>query len=440
MLVSPDEIEEHFLQELKFCYESDPQHADFNLTVRRLNLEHMGARLKAQHEPFRDRSDFEIGCTNATVDPNEIKKVLENKSSIFKGKYLIVLAEEHLGLLDWNGQDHLTRKLLVSGAHSIFSANPRTIAWTRGEGDLSPEQFRSEFKTLKPCLHGSDAHRLEDIGKPAGERYWIKADTTFEGLKQVLYEPKARLFIGDQPPQLKHNFQIIESVRLTNAPGWFEDTPIPLNRDLVAIIGPRGSGKSALAEVVAFAGGAGVFKASSEARTSSDISDKVSANSKTMTETANSIARTGSAINSCAAVDREDSPSFAKASRARSTPALHIGDAASRSTARDTRPELVFHRIRKRISIKTLRPRSARPRFSIWRDLEQRSQKLSRLHRLNFSAMLSNVAKTGSTAYPAINANADVDSLAILPIPVSPITIPARPPSASRTRCLVGEL
>jgi hypothetical protein len=45
---------------------------------------------------------------------------------------LIILAEEHLGLLDWNGQDHLTRKVLVSGAHSIFSANPRTIAWTRG--------------------------------------------------------------------------------------------------------------------------------------------------------------------------------------------------------------------------------------------------------------------------------------------------------------------
>ena len=272
--VSPDAIEEHFLQELKFCYEGDPQHADSHLSVRRINVEHMGARLKAQHEPFRDRSDFEIGCTNATVDPNEIKKVLENKGSIFKGKYLIILAEEHLGLLDWNGQDHLTRKLLVSGAHSIFSANPRTIAWTRGEGDLSPEQFRSEFKTLKPCLHGSDAHRLEDIGKPAADRYcWIKADTSFEGLKEVLYEPKERLFIGDQPPQLKHNFQIIESVRVSNVPGWFEDAPIPLNRDLVAIIGPRGSGKSALAEVVAFAGGASLFRAPNETRAPSDISD-----------------------------------------------------------------------------------------------------------------------------------------------------------------------
>ena len=114
--VSPDEIDEHFLQELKFCCESDPQRADFHLSVRRLNLERMGAQLKAQHAPFRDRSDFEIGCTNATVDPSEIKEVLQNKGSIFRGKYLIVLAEEHLGLLDWDGQDHLTRKILLQGA------------------------------------------------------------------------------------------------------------------------------------------------------------------------------------------------------------------------------------------------------------------------------------------------------------------------------------
>lgn len=259
--VSPDEIDEHFLQELKFCFEGDPQRADLTWSVRRTNLELLGRRLKEEHARFNDgRSDFEIGCMNATVDASRIKEVLRDKERVFKGKYLVVLAEEHLSLLQWDGQDHHTRKLLLQGADAIFSANPRTIAWARGEGDLSPEQFRLEFKSLKPCLHGSDAHRLEDIGLPAEGRYcWVKADPTFEGLKQVLYEPRERVAIAEEPPNLKNDYQVVESISVATAPDWFDPQEIILNQDLVAVIGPRGSGKSALAEMIAFAGGATFF-------------------------------------------------------------------------------------------------------------------------------------------------------------------------------------
>ena len=266
--IAPNEIEEHFLQELKFCYQGDPQREDLKLTVRRENLVMLGSRLKEEHEPFRDRSDYEIGCINATVDPSQIKDVLRMKGQIFRGKYLIVLAEEYVSLLDWNGQDHQTRKVLLQGADAIFSANAKTIAWARGEGGMAAEDVIKEFRSLKPCLHGSDAHKLEDLCKPAGERYcWIKSDTTFEGLKQTVYEPSDRVFIGDAPPNLKHDYQVIDSITISDAPAWFAPMEIPLNRDLVAVIGPRGSGKSALAEMIAFAGGAEAFGGGS------DISD-----------------------------------------------------------------------------------------------------------------------------------------------------------------------
>lgn len=260
--VAPEQIEEHFLQELKFCFEGDPQRADLSWSVRRANLELLGSRLKQEHARFNDgRSDFEIGCMNATVDPGKIKEVLTNKERIFKGKYLIVLAEEGLSLMAWDGQDHHTRKLLLQGADAIFSSNSSTIRWARGEGDLNPEQFRKEFKTLKPCLHGSDAHSLEKVGQPDDNRFcWIKAEPTFEGLKQVLYEPRERVFIGDRPSKLKNDYQVIETIQVSEAPSWFDPDVIALNQDLVAIIGPRGSGKSALAEMLAFAGGASVFK------------------------------------------------------------------------------------------------------------------------------------------------------------------------------------
>jgi predicted ATPase len=264
--LSPDEIEEHFLQELKFSFEGDPQRVDLNLSIRRPNLELLGRRLKQEHERFNDgRADFEIGCMNATVNPTQIKEVLDSKERIFKGNYLIVLAEEHTSLMDWDGQDHLTRKVLLQGADAIFSSNPRTIKWARGERGIAPDRVRAEFKSLKPCLHGSDAHRLPDIGKPAENRYcWIKAQRTFEGLKQVVYEPGDRVYIGESPPKLKHDYQVIESVTIGNASDWFDPVEIPLNADLVAIIGPRGSGKSALAEAIAFAGGAELFRQSED--------------------------------------------------------------------------------------------------------------------------------------------------------------------------------
>ena len=128
-------------------------------------------------------------------------------------------------------------KRCLQGADAVFSATEKTIRWTRGEGDLDPEQFCAEFKSLKPCLHGSDGHHLDMLGMPDNKRFcWIKAEPTFEGLKQVLYEPRERVFIGEEPPQLKNDYQVIESIRV-EASDWFNATEIPLNADLVAIIG-----------------------------------------------------------------------------------------------------------------------------------------------------------------------------------------------------------
>ncbi len=259
--VTPEQIEEHFLQEIKFAWDGDPQRTDLSLSVRRENLALVGERLKKEHEKFRDRSDYEIGCTCATVSPTDIKKVLDAKESIFKGRYLIVLPDEHLSLLDWDSQDHLTRKLLLRGADALFSANPSTIKWATGRGALSKKNFIAEFKSLKPSIHGSDAHALDKIGVPDNKRFcWIKANLTFEGLKQILYEPDERVFIGEKPAYLKNDYQVIESVAIENSPEWFGDITAPLNEDLISIIGPRGSGKSALAEAMAFAGGSASFR------------------------------------------------------------------------------------------------------------------------------------------------------------------------------------
>jgi hypothetical protein len=285
--VSPQDIEEHFLQEIKFEYEGDPQRADLSLSVRRQNLELLGRRLKAEHAPFNDgRSDFEIGCMNATVDPAAIKAILQNKAQLFEGKYLILLPEEHMSLMDWDGQHHQTRKVLLQGADGILSKNPHTVQWALGGGTASGvASFVKEFKTLKPCVGGSDAHSVSTIGRPDLNRFcWIKSDLTFEGLKQILYEPKDRLYFGDAPPNLKNDYQVIDRVTISNSGDWFNDVTVPLSSDLVSVIGPRGSGKSALAELIALAGGANLFRGSTELKDTflAKASKRSSSNPKTL--------------------------------------------------------------------------------------------------------------------------------------------------------------
>jgi hypothetical protein len=108
----------------------------------------------------------------------------------------------------------------------------------------------------KPCLHGSDAHSVAELFHPAKNRYcWIKADPTFEGLRQTIFEPEERVWIGEEPPSHYDPDSVIESIAFRNTGGWFEEKPIPLNSGLVAIIGLKGSGKTALADMIAFSAG-----------------------------------------------------------------------------------------------------------------------------------------------------------------------------------------
>ena len=53
----------------------------------------------------------------------------------------------------------------------------------------------------------------------------------FEGLKQVIFEPVERIFIGEEPPKLKNDYQVIESITVQNSPDWFGDILIPLNQE-----------------------------------------------------------------------------------------------------------------------------------------------------------------------------------------------------------------
>lgn len=100
------------------------------------------------------------------------------------------------------------------------------------------------------CHISSDARALRDYGRcdQAGNHLWIKADPTFEGLKQIVYEPDQRVFVGSQRPEEKKSYFIIDKVRfLDNTDDIkFSSEPIEINQNLTTIIGGKSTGKSLL--------------------------------------------------------------------------------------------------------------------------------------------------------------------------------------------------
>jgi ABC-type lipoprotein export system ATPase subunit len=259
--IDPTDIEDHFLRQLLFTADSAPGTPDEEQALTRANLEALGKRLKTEHEQFRDGSDLFVGMTNAVVGHEEVTRVLERQPSRFKDRYLIVVpSDEDLSEISWDGQGHHVRKLFVQKAHMLYSANEGTRLFGLGKRHPSRQAFKTEFKSLKPSVHGSDAHSPDELfASPLGRHTWIRANPTFNGLRQLLYEPEDRVFIGDEPEALARinesstkYFNTISFARTEHAvptEAWFS-SEIPLNPGLIAIIGNKGSGKSALADVL----------------------------------------------------------------------------------------------------------------------------------------------------------------------------------------------
>jgi dephospho-CoA kinase len=270
------DLEEHFLHDIHFYYQGDPQNPDETRKLKVSNLEELGKKLLQEHEHFRQMNltPRELGAIQAVVDHEEITKILTNDSR-FHGKYLIVLPADGWDEINWDGQAHLVRKSLLQKSDMVFSSNQGTRQWCLGLGAYreGPEKFVEEFSTLKACIHGSDAHSLTQIGNPCGHRgtaghlcgqegvqceprhCWIKSDPTFEGLKQLLYEPADRLAIQATDPTPLKRASCLAGFRMeggvVNDELSLEPTNLALNDALVAVTGGKGAGKTALVDLVA---------------------------------------------------------------------------------------------------------------------------------------------------------------------------------------------
>jgi len=241
----------------------DPENIETFLKNQRVKDSSIGSRY----------SDSQFLLDDVSVDFNAMLQALRS-DGVFKDRFLIWLPYDEYGGIDAINPltDKLFKEHLIYNADILGSSNKKQadfFLWK--ESAYTDEQYRSWFRCRKPCIKGSDSHNINDeLGKlkdhnsqPMDKYCWIKADPTFSGLRQIINEPEDRVFIGKLPPKLEEvranatryidRLQIRRTVDAETPDAWF-NCDLPLNADMVAIIGNKGSGKSALADILALAG------------------------------------------------------------------------------------------------------------------------------------------------------------------------------------------
>jgi hypothetical protein len=269
---SVDFIEQNFLEKLKVKYQGS------TTDLRERNLLAIGYSIVNGEalDLLRDYSGLsesdksrylKEAYKTITLSVGDIKSVSSEISKIFEDQHIprnpflkLIAGKGHGSLksLKWfddQGQlsrAGLTRESLTNLTDLIFSNDPDDINFYLGKHPRTDAtEIRQRFGDLKPCVWGSDCHSIGTLLHPSnGNSFlytWIKADPTFEGLKQVVFEPNDRVVIQEERPDPKTEYHIIDKVRfLLPTEKLFSEEYIEINPNMNVIIGGKSSGKSLL--------------------------------------------------------------------------------------------------------------------------------------------------------------------------------------------------
>lgn len=246
LLVSPEdpnhvELLEGILSRLQFSF----QNRTYQCTER--DLIRLG-RDYNQDTSLPELAAMSVGANQFKVNWQELRRLRDEDDWIRRNVLFAVAAgEDGLSGLSKDAAFAAERDNLARLADVIFSSNASDRKyWGGGHSDFAKSRQRT-----KPCLHGCDAHSLQSVLAPAEARLcWVKGEPTFETLRQTLVEPIRRVYVGSKQPGGPPKSQTISAVTIRNAP-WLPQGRMPVNPGLVTIIGAKGSGKTALADLIA---------------------------------------------------------------------------------------------------------------------------------------------------------------------------------------------
>lgn len=262
--LAPDLIEQQFLNALSSKYTLSPQYEHFRTSGQwqalptKASLTDLGERI-IESVPAAERQHFSAplieGFNNLCLNLDAITEALE--SHYFTKKFVTAVGKTEWADIKWNDQSIADKKNIINGADLVFTASETVQHWEKAQRSLHNGGVNAHL------LDCSDAHSFQ-AATAHKDRLgqcltWVKADPTFEGLLQLLIEFDERHFVGDMPPQIarvrSNPTKYIKSIEIKRKPTatiaekWFANS-IPLNPGLIAIIGNKGKGKSALTDII----------------------------------------------------------------------------------------------------------------------------------------------------------------------------------------------
>lgn len=222
-----------------------------------------------------DQNGVKISCNDLKTESDfksatiAFDNLLDSLKNVFgeSTPYIIAFPAKNDGIKSTDSKS--PRKVLVSDkldkGSDIFFGGSDSQDWF-----LSENRYESGKSKPKPVVSCSDSHNFNELERLEGnvakfEPTWIKSDLTFRGLTQICFEPEHRVYIGSEPDvevrkvneatKFLATLKVNQSADYDDKNGvWFRDVEIPLNPELVVIIGNKGSGKSAIVDIIGLLG------------------------------------------------------------------------------------------------------------------------------------------------------------------------------------------
>lgn len=250
-LVNADIIQAQFLNALHTKYRISPEYASLSwgglITIE--NLENLGRQIidsVPESERAKYGSPLVEGFNNLNFNYNDIIAVLSGAPQFFDGRYLTAIGKTEWADIKWNDGSIAEKKNIINCVDFVFTAAETVDSYNIALNQLTRSGVNNRLLDCSDAHRNSASTNKDRIGNC---HCWIKAETTFEGLRQVLFEPEERKAVSVMSPQSKNSYQVIDHIELDEA-GFWKDV-IQLNPNLNTIIGGRATGKSTLLKAIA---------------------------------------------------------------------------------------------------------------------------------------------------------------------------------------------
>ncbi len=257
--VDVNTIQSQFLNALTTKYKLDKE-IEWSGVISKDSLIDLGNKIISS-VPKCEKTNYKTplieGFNNLNIPMEDIKETLNNSSYFNDDDYLIGIGKTEWDELKWTDSSIAEKKSIIQEADIIFTAAESLEKYNNAKNKLKENNVNYNLFDCSDAHYFSDNVNKDRIGNCLT---WIKADTTFRGLKYALNDFENRVFVGELPEKEKIvNYNktkylkklSIKKIKSDSKDIWFNNELI-FNKNLIAIIGNKGNGKSALADIVAY--------------------------------------------------------------------------------------------------------------------------------------------------------------------------------------------